>query len=83
MNIFSMSEAGGGARIPARDEIATADTWNLAALYPRDEAWQADFADLQGNLDGRNHPRICLFGNTERKSFFHSWRDHNTTFLSA
>ncbi|MEI8233621.1 MAG: oligoendopeptidase F [Verrucomicrobiota bacterium] len=48
MNIFSMSEAaGGGARIPTRDEIAAADTWDLAVLYPSDAAWQADFGDLQ------------------------------------
>lgn len=48
MNIFSKSEGTeGGARIPTRDEIAVADTWDLSVLYPDDDAWQADFADLQ------------------------------------
>lgn len=35
-------------RIPARHEIPLADTWDLTPLYPDDEAWQRDFADLKG-----------------------------------
>ncbi len=46
MNIFSTSEAAGG-RIPARNEVPAADTWDLSVLYPNDEAWQAGFAELQ------------------------------------
>lgn len=47
MNIFSNSDDAGGGRIPARNEVPVADTWDLSVLYPSDEAWQADFADLQ------------------------------------
>ena len=48
MNIFfNTGEAGGGGRIPTRDEIPVGDTWDLTALYASDAAWQADFASLQ------------------------------------
>ena len=47
MNIFSISDEAGSGRIPTRDEVPVADTWDLTVLYPTDEAWQADFADLQ------------------------------------
>jgi oligoendopeptidase F len=47
MNIFFNSDEAGGGRIPTRDEVAAEDTWDLSVLYPNDEAWRADFADLQ------------------------------------
>jgi len=47
MNILSNSDEAGGGRIPTRDEIPVADTWDLSVLYPSDEAWQADFTELQ------------------------------------
>jgi len=47
MNIFFDNDEVGGGRIPTRDEISAADTWDLSVLYPNDEAWQADFAELQ------------------------------------
>ena len=34
-------------KIKERSEIAVEDTWNLADLYPGDEAWEADFAKLE------------------------------------
>lgn len=47
MNIFFNSDETGGGRIPARSEVPAADTWDLTVLYPTDEAWRADFAELQ------------------------------------
>lgn len=31
------------SKIPARNEIATIDTWDLSSLYTDDTAWEADF----------------------------------------
>jgi len=47
MNIFFHNDEAGGGRIPTRDEVPVADTWDLTVLYPSDAAWQAAFADLQ------------------------------------
>ena len=47
MNIFFHNDEAGGGRIPTRDEVPVADTWDLTVLYPSNEAWQAEFADLQ------------------------------------
>ena len=47
MNIFSNSDEAGGGRIPARNEVPVADTWDPSVLYASDEAWSADFAELQ------------------------------------
>ena len=47
MNIFFNNKEAGGGRIPTRDEVPVADTWDLTVLYPSDAAWQADFAELQ------------------------------------
>ena len=47
MNIFYQSSEAGGGRIPTRNEVPVRDTWDLTVLYPTDEAWQADFAELQ------------------------------------
>jgi len=47
MNIFFNNDEAGGGRIPTRDEVPVADTWDLTVLYPSDAAWQASFADLQ------------------------------------
>ena len=30
-------------KLPERSEVAANDTWDLATLYPSDDAWQADF----------------------------------------
>ncbi len=47
MNIFAKNEDAGAGRIPTRDQIAVADTWDLSPLYIDDAAWQADFEELQ------------------------------------
>jgi len=39
-------ESGGAARIPGRADIAAADTWDLAVLYPTPDDWAADFGRL-------------------------------------
>ena len=33
--------------IPPRSEVPPGDTWDLTPLYPRDEAWEKDFRELQ------------------------------------
>ena len=38
-------------KIPARSEIAVEDTWATEDLYPSDEAWQAEFAAMEGVKD--------------------------------
>ena len=43
---FANIDAPAG-RIPTRNEIPVQDTWDLALLYPDDQAWEADFAALQ------------------------------------
>ena len=40
------------SNIPARSEVAIADTWDLTPLYPNDEAWEADFKVLQNEFPG-------------------------------
>ena len=49
-------DAAGAARIPARSEIAIADTWDLSLLYPAPEDWAADFARLL-----EQYPRFAEF----------------------
>jgi oligoendopeptidase F len=34
--------------LPVRSEVAVSDTWDLSPLYETDEAWEEDFAVLQG-----------------------------------
>jgi len=38
-------------KIPQRSEIAEADKWNIADLYPSDEAWEADLKLLEQSGD--------------------------------
>ena len=38
-------------KIPLRSEIAEADKWNIADLYPSDEAWEADLKLLEQSGD--------------------------------
>jgi oligoendopeptidase F len=44
---FEAGEAGGGA-IPARDQVAIGDTWDLTLLFPTPADWQRGFEELQG-----------------------------------
>ena len=49
--LFDKDEAG-GATIPARDQIALADTWDLTVLFPTDAAWQEAFSAVQRDYEG-------------------------------
>ena len=39
-------------RLPTRPEVAPADTWDLASLYPTDAAWEADFTAWEATIPG-------------------------------
>jgi oligoendopeptidase F len=39
-------------RVPARNEVAVTDTWDLDTLYPNDQAWQADLAVFEKKVEG-------------------------------
>ncbi len=49
-------------RLPTRAEVPTADTWNLASLYPTDAAWEAAFADWEAGVPGYARFRGTLGG---------------------
>jgi oligoendopeptidase F len=36
--------------LPARGEISVEDTWDLASVYPSDEAWEAEMAAIAADL---------------------------------
>ncbi|WP_164100698.1 oligoendopeptidase F [Candidatus Laterigemmans baculatus] len=38
--------------LPSRSQVPAPDTWDLASLFPSDEAWEAAFADLKGRVEG-------------------------------
>ena len=52
---FDKDEAGGSA-IPTRAEVAAADTWDLALLYPTPADWQVAFEKLQ-----QEYPKITAW----------------------
>ena len=37
--------------IPARADVDVRFTWNLADIFPTDDAWRAEFARVRGQLD--------------------------------
>jgi oligoendopeptidase F len=39
-------------RLPKRSQVKTADMWDLASLYPSDEAWEQDFQQLEKKIGG-------------------------------
>ncbi|MEM9587068.1 MAG: oligoendopeptidase F [Planctomycetota bacterium] len=39
------------ATLLSRDEVAIEDTWDLSSLYPDNDAWEADFANLDGQIE--------------------------------
>ena len=58
-------------QLPARSDVPESDTWDLARLYPDDDAWESDFgkweeqipryAEFQGSLaDGAEALASCL-----------------------
>ncbi len=51
--LFTVSFAGemdNSKRIPTRDEIEEQYRWNLADIYPTTDAWEKDYAYVEGNL---------------------------------
>lgn len=39
-------------KVPVRSDVNQADTWDLATLYPNDEAWEKDFAKFEKEYKG-------------------------------
>ena len=39
--------------LPKRSEVRVEDTWNLEAIYPSVEAWEADFQRVTGMGNSR------------------------------
>lgn len=39
------------ATLLSRNEVSVEDCWDLASLYPSDEAWEADFERLDGQIE--------------------------------
>ncbi|NLF72705.1 MAG: oligoendopeptidase F [Candidatus Anammoximicrobium sp.] len=39
-------------KLPARDEVNPADTWDLSSLFASDEAWEAAFGKWEGRIAG-------------------------------
>ena len=48
----STSESAAVKKLPARNEVAVADTWDLSRLYPNDEAWEEAFTAWTEQFDG-------------------------------
>ena len=47
MNLFFHTAPDAASSARPRSEVAESDTWDLAALYPDDSAWEKDFARLK------------------------------------
>ena len=58
-NFLEHNAQSGRKTIPARDQIAECDTWDLSALYPDEEAYQRDFNVLKSQ-----YPSISQFKTT-------------------
>ncbi len=39
-------------RLPLRSEVAVADTWDLASLFPSDDAWESAFVEWEKQIPG-------------------------------
>ncbi|MCL6502198.1 MAG: oligoendopeptidase F [Pirellulales bacterium] len=39
-------------RLPLRSEVDPADCWDLASLFPSDEAWEQEFSRWEAQIDG-------------------------------
>jgi oligoendopeptidase F len=44
-------------RLPVRSEVAVADTWDLASLFPHDDAWETAFGEWERLIPGYDHYR--------------------------
>ena len=39
-------------QLPPRSKVKTSDTWDLASLFPNDDAWEEAFAHWEKQVDG-------------------------------
>lgn len=44
-------------RLPLRSEVAVADTWDLASLFPHDDAWETAFVEWEKLIPGYDRYR--------------------------
>ena len=44
-------------RLPLRTEVAAADTWDLASLFPHDDAWETAFVEWEKLISGYDRYR--------------------------
>lgn len=61
--IADLSVESGPTNLKARSEVPAADTWDLSPVFPDDEAWEKEFADLSARYGG-----ISAFKGTLGKS---------------
>lgn len=69
LRLLKTDDPAASACIPARSEIAAADTWDLDRLYPAPADWAADFARLQEEF-----PRYAGFKGKTGQSASHLHR---------
>jgi len=60
---YALLAAAPAEKTPERSQIPEASKWNLAELYPSDDAWKAAKADLTGRI-----PKLADFRGTLGKS---------------
>jgi oligoendopeptidase F len=53
------------ATVPLRSELPTADTWDLAQLYPDDGAWESDFGSVEADFPRYTEHRGKLASSAE------------------
>ena len=53
-------------KIPLRSEISTAHQWDLTPLFETDQAWEAQFSEINGKLDGYQAFKGNLLESPER-----------------
>ncbi len=49
--LFDGTEPAGAGSVPERSEVPERDRWNLEAIYPSAEAWEAAFAGLEPRIE--------------------------------
>ena len=52
-------------RLPSRSKVRSDDTWDLASLYPSDDAWEKDFKKLQRRVSAYDKFRGHLGDNAK------------------
>jgi len=57
---ISQELSGESSKVPARDEVAVEDTWDLTPLYPDEQAWDADCKALGKDFQAVEKFRGCV-----------------------